>query len=134
MWRSLQLSNVSIFILWNKFSEKRKLFSKDWNIVYLVERTKIENKKVSYKTVLSEANEKTNKMGNTKWIYHKVWSFASSNFLKILFQFYNFTAKSWFDVPPTQMSIFILFESAEVLFEVSFPNKSIEILRCASGS
>ena len=49
-----------------------------------------------------------------------------------LFQFYNLTAKTWFDVPPTQMSIFILFEIAEVLFEVAFLNKSIEILRCAS--
>ena len=116
------------------FETKRELFSKHWSIVYLVERTKIENKKIPYKTVLSEANEKANKMGNTKWIYHKVRSFASSNLLKILFQFYNLTAKSWFDVPPTQMSIFILFESAEVLFEVAFLNKSNEILRCASDS
>ena len=44
-----------------------------------------------YKTALSEANVKANRMGSTKLTYHKEWSFASNHFpfLKILFQFRN---------------------------------------------
>ena len=41
----------------------------------LVEATKIENISVPYKTALSEANVKTNRMATTKWTYHKEWSF-----------------------------------------------------------
>ena len=56
---------------------------------FLVESTKIENASFSYKTAISEANVKTNKMVTTKWIYHKEFRFASNYFifLKILFQF-----------------------------------------------
>ena len=58
---------------------------------FLVESTKIDNITFSYKTALSEANVKTNRMGSTKLTYHKEWSFASNHFpfLKILFQFRN---------------------------------------------
>ena len=51
----------------------------------------IENVSFSYKTVLSDANVKTNRMESTKWTYHKERSFASNYFmfLKILFQFKN---------------------------------------------
>ena len=56
---------------------------------FLVEATKIENVSLSFKTALSEANVKTNKMATTKWTYHKEWSFASNyfTFLENLFQF-----------------------------------------------
>ena len=37
----------------------------------LVEVTKIENTLFPFKTALSEANAKTNKMVTTKWTYHK---------------------------------------------------------------
>ena len=65
------------------FSEKFKLFS--------VESTKIENAILSYKTTLSEANVKTNRMVGTKCTYDKKRSFASNYFIfwKILFQFKN---------------------------------------------
>ena len=58
---------------------------------FLVEATKIENTSFPFKTALSEANVKTNRMATTKWTYHKEWSFASNYFifLKILFQFKN---------------------------------------------
>ena len=57
----------------------------------------------------------------TKWTSHKEWSFVSKYFLlRILFQFKNPIIKSWFNVPTTQMSIFIIFVSAGVLFEVAF--------------
>ena len=56
---------------------------------FLVESTKIDNITFPYKTALSEANVKKNRMGSTKWTYHKERSFASNHFpfSKILFQF-----------------------------------------------
>ena len=56
---------------------------------FLVESTKIENTTLSYKTTLSKANVKTNRLDSTKWTYHKERSFASNYFIfsKILFQF-----------------------------------------------
>ena len=68
-----------------------KNFFKKLEYVFLVESIKIENATLPYKTALSEANIKTNRMESTKWSYHKEWSFFSSNFvfLKILFQFKN---------------------------------------------
>ena len=56
---------------------------------FLVETTKIENTSFPFITALSEANVKTNRMGSTKWTYHKEWSFASNHFifLENLFQF-----------------------------------------------
>ena len=44
---------------------------------FFVESTKIENTTFPYKIALSEANVKTNRMGRTKWRYHKERSFAS---------------------------------------------------------
>ena len=46
----------------------------------LVESTKNENATFPYKTVLAEANAKSNRMGSTKWTYHKELSFASNYF------------------------------------------------------
>ena len=68
-----------------------KNFFKKLEYVFLVESIKIENATLPYKTALSEANIKTNRMESTKWSYHKEWSFFSNNFvfLKILFQFKN---------------------------------------------
>ena len=48
---------------------------------FLVESIEIENKTFSYKTTLSEANVKTNRMESTKWTYHKERSFASICFI-----------------------------------------------------
>ena len=58
---------------------------------FLVESTEIENASFPYKTVLSEANVKANKMITTKWTYQKERNFASNYFifLKILFKFKN---------------------------------------------
>ena len=58
---------------------------------FLVESTKIDNITFLYKTALSEANVKTNRMGSTKLTYHKEWSFASNHFpfSEILFEYRN---------------------------------------------
>ena len=47
------------------------------------------NTSFPFKTALSEASVKTNRMATTKWTYHKEWSFASNYLilLEILFQF-----------------------------------------------
>ena len=54
-----------------------KTFFKKLEYRFLVETTKTENT-FSFKTALSGANVKTNRMATTKWNYHKEWSFASN--------------------------------------------------------
>ena len=68
-----------------------KTFFKKLEERFLAESTKIESASLPYKTAISEANVKTNRMVSTKLTYHEEWSFASNyfNFLKILFQFKN---------------------------------------------
>ena len=70
------------------FLENENLFYKT-GVRFLVESTKIENASFPYKTAISEANVKTNRMVTTKWTYRKERNFASNHFifLKILFQF-----------------------------------------------
>ena len=66
-----------------------KTFFKKLEYRFLVETTKIENTSFPFKTALSEANVKTNRMATIKWTYHKVWRFASNYliFLENLFKF-----------------------------------------------
>ena len=62
------------------FLENENLFQKI-GVLFLVESTKIENASFPYKTAISEANVKTNRMASTKSTYHKEWSFASNYFI-----------------------------------------------------
>ena len=55
-------------------------FSKKLEKSFLVEVTKFENATFPYKTALSKANIKTNRVGITKWNYHKERSFGSNYF------------------------------------------------------
>ena len=66
-----------------------------------------------------EANIRTNRIVSTKWTYHKERSFASSYFENSVSVSEPLT-KSCLDVKTTQMSIFILFVSAGILFESDF--------------
>ena len=91
IWQSVKVFNVFntlilIQIFWNM-----KTFSKKLEYRFLVENTKIENTSLPFKTALSEANVKTNRMATTKWTNHKEWSFASNCLILLenLFQFYN---------------------------------------------
>ena len=70
---------------------KTKTFFKKLEYYFLVESIKIENALFPYKTAISEANVKTNKMVTTKWTHQNERSFASNYFifLKILFQYKN---------------------------------------------
>ena len=69
-----------------------------------------------------EANLKTNKMASTEWTYHKERSFASNYVSFLIFFFYSLETliNSRFDVLTTQISMFTLFVSAEVLFQGVF--------------
>ena len=97
----------------------RNFFSQKLENRFLVESTKTENASFPYKTAMSESNVMTNKVVSTNWTNHK----ERSNyfiFLKIWFQFKNLLIKSCFDVPATQMSIFLLLVCVEILFEDDF--------------
>ena len=56
-------------------------------------------------------------MGSTKSAYHEERSFAFIFFFENFVSGWESLKKSWFDVLTTQMSVFILFVSARVLFE-----------------
>ena len=91
MWQSVGILNIFNILTLKQDFCKKKIFFKKLEHSFLVESTKIEKASYPYKTTISEANVKTNRMVNTKWTYHKERSFASNYFifLKILFQFKN---------------------------------------------
>ena len=112
----------TISILWSKFSEKKQTLFKRLEYHFLVKSTKIDNITFSYKTALSEANFKTNRMGRTKLTYHKEQSFASNHipFSEILFQFRNhvYRADLMYQQPKRPYSYFS--KALEFYFRVSF--------------
>ena len=89
MWQSVEILNVFNTLTLKRIFWKTKTFFKNLEYRFLVESIKIENASFPYKTAISEANVKTNKMVTTKWTYQKERSFAGNYFifLKILFQF-----------------------------------------------
>ena len=91
MWQSVKVSNIFNTLTLKQIFWKTKTFFKKLEYRFLVESTKIENASFPYKTAISEANVKTNRMATTKWAYHRELSFASNYFifLKVLFQFKN---------------------------------------------
>ena len=74
----LQVSNVFNTLSLKQIFWKAKTFFKKLEYRFLVEAAKIGNTSFPFKTDLSEANVKTNRMATAKWIYHNEWSFASS--------------------------------------------------------
>ena len=91
MWQSLKVFNVFNTLTLIQIFWKTKAFFKKLEYRFSVETTKIENTSFPFKTALSEANVKTNRMATTEWTYHKEWSFASNCFILLenLFQFQN---------------------------------------------
>ena len=81
MWQSLKILNVFNTLTLKQIFWKTKNFFEKLEYHFLVESTKIENTSFPYKTAISEANVKTNKMVTTKWTYHKERSFASNCFI-----------------------------------------------------
>ena len=91
MWESVKILKVFNSLTLKQIFWKTKTFFEKLGYRFLVESTKIENALFPYKTAISEAIVKTNKMATTKWAYHKERSFTSNylNFLEILFQLKN---------------------------------------------
>ena len=68
--------NFEPFTFW-KTKTFKKLYYR-----FLIESTKIENASFPYKTAISEANVKTNRIVSTSWTYQKKdWSFTSDYFI-----------------------------------------------------
>ena len=95
MSQSVKVSNVFNTLTLKQIFWKTKTFFKKLEYRFLVETTKIENTSFPFKTALSEANVKTNRIATTKWTYHKEWSFASSYFISLenLFEFLNLSVR-----------------------------------------
>ena len=78
MWQSLNILNDFNTLTLKYIFWKRQTIFKNLEYRFLVESTKIDNKTFPYKTALSAANVKPNRMGSTKWTYHKERGFASN--------------------------------------------------------
>ena len=81
MWQSVKIFNVFNTLTLKQIFWKTKAFVKKLEYRFLVDSTKIENASFPYKTAITEANVKTNRMVTTKWTYRKEQSFASSYFI-----------------------------------------------------
>ena len=77
VWQALEILNVFNTLTLKQIFWKTKTFFKKLEYRVLVESNKIKNVSFSYKTGLSEANVKTNRMVSAKWTYHKERGFAS---------------------------------------------------------
>ena len=82
MWQSVKVSNVFNTLTLKQIFWKTKTFFKKLEYHFLVENTKIENASFPYRTALSEANVKTNRMVTTK---ERI--FASNCFIFLKFCF-----------------------------------------------
>ena len=94
---------------------KTKPFSKNWSIIFYLKVLRLQMHHFHTKLHRRKSMVKTNRMGSTKWTYQKERGFASTYF--IFFSVQEPLIKSLFDVKTIKMFIFILFESAGVLFE-----------------
>ena len=66
MWQSVEILNDFNTLTLKKIFWKTKIFFKKLENILLTESTKVENASFSYKTAMSEANAKTNRMVSTK--------------------------------------------------------------------
>ena len=81
MWQSAKVLNVFNTLTLIQIFWKANTFFKKLVYRFLVETTKIENTSFPFKTDLSEANVKTNRITTTKLTYHREWSFANNCFI-----------------------------------------------------
>ena len=81
MWQSVEVLKVFNTLTLKQVFWKTETFLKKLEYHFLVESTKIQSASFPYKTVLSEANVKTNRMVSKKWTYHKERPFATNYFV-----------------------------------------------------
>ena len=74
------MNNFDILTLKQIFRKMKTFFNK-LKYRLFVESTKIENASLLYKTAISKADVKTNRMVTTKLTYHKERSFSSNYFI-----------------------------------------------------
>ena len=84
MSQSVKVSNVFNTLTLKQIFWKTETFFKKLDYRFLVETTKIERASFPFKTALSEANVKTNRIATRKWTYHEEWSFVSNHFIIFL--------------------------------------------------
>ena len=89
---------------------------------FLVETSKIEKTSFPFKTALSEANVKRNRMATTKWAYHREWCFASNYFF--FFFFLRFASNVYIGIFRNYSSLIL-----ECFFPESILNNKNAILR-----
>ena len=89
MWQSVKVSNVFNTVTLKQIFQKTETFFKKLEYRFLVETAKIESRLFPFKTALSEASVKTNRMVTSKWNYHKGRSFVS-NYLILLENLFQF--------------------------------------------
>ena len=80
MWQSLGILKVFNTLTLKQLFRKTKTFLKKLEYWFLIQSTKNEIVIFLHKTALSKAKVKTNRRGNTKWAYHKEWTFATDYF------------------------------------------------------
>ena len=104
------------------FLKKMQTLFKKLEHLFLVESTKIENITFPYKTALSEANVKTNRIGSTKLTYHKERSLACNNFSfsKIFSQFRNLVYRVGLMYQPPKCLYSYFSKALEFNFRVFF--------------
>ena len=73
------------------FLENENLFPRT-EVPFLVESTRIENASFPYKTAISKARVKTDRMVSTKWTYYRERSFALCQYLLFLKKNKNFVS------------------------------------------
>ena len=78
MWQSVEILNVLNTLALQQIFWKTKTFFKKLEYQFFAGSTKTENQSFPYKTAISEANVKTNRMVSTKWAYHKERSFPGN--------------------------------------------------------
>ena len=117
MWQSLEILNVFNTLTLKQIFWKTQTLLKKLEYRFLFKCTKIKNAAFLYKTALSEADIKKNRLESTKWTYHKERSFASNFiFWKTLFLYKKLT---WCKPPKCPHSFFS--KVLEFYLRVFFP-------------
>ena len=83
----MKVSNVLNTLTLKQIFRKKKIIFEKLEYRFLVEATKIENTSFPFKTALSEANVKTNRVATTKWTKGGVLPVTTLFFWKICSSF-----------------------------------------------
>ena len=97
MRNSVEIRNVFNILSLKQIFRKRKTFFKKLEYSFLVESTNIEKATFLYKTILSEANVKINRMESTKCTYHKEWHFIFKIITTLFFWKFYFSLRTFYN-------------------------------------